>query len=112
VNIGSPLGKESLGGEGVGGCTAQRVLIFIDIAWPLGDPLEKLYEALYGLRQDIGAISGCRSGNEEWLAEYGPSGDNGKGTRRALREFVAGSILGKHILFFIFVIVGMGGPRK
>lgn len=37
-----------------------------------GDPLDKLYEAIYALRQDIGAVSGRRAGFEQWLAEYGP----------------------------------------
>ena len=37
-------------------------------------------------------MSGCRAGAEQWVAEYGPSGDNGKGTRRTLREFVSGAV--------------------
>lgn len=50
------------------------------------DPLIGLEEALFSLRQDVGAASGMREGFEEWLLEWGPLGNNGKGQKRELRE--------------------------
>jgi len=52
------------------------------------NPEEGLTEAFYALRQDVGAISGMRAGFEEYVLEWGPLGDNGKGTRRSVREAV------------------------
>ncbi len=43
------------------------------------DPLVGLDEAIYSLRQDVGADSGLRAGFEEWVLEWGPLGNNGKG---------------------------------
>ena len=50
------------------------------------DPMVGLEEAIYSLRQDIGAGSGMRAGFEEWVLEWGPLGNNGKGQKRDLRE--------------------------
>lgn len=50
------------------------------------DPLMGIEEALYSLRQDVGADSGMRVGFEEWVLEWGPLGNNGKGQKRDLRE--------------------------
>ena len=49
-------------------------------------PLVGLEEAIYAMRQDAGAASGLRAGMEEWVLEYGPLGNNGKGQKRDLRE--------------------------
>jgi hypothetical protein len=50
------------------------------------DPTVGLEEAIYSLRQDVGADSGMRFGFEEWVLEWGPLGNNGKGQKRELRE--------------------------
>ena len=54
-------------------------------------PEEKVMEALYSLRQDCGSTSGCRMGLEEMLVEWGPAGNNGKGQKRSVREYVCGT---------------------
>eukprot|EP00975_Prorocentrum_lima_P063769 12893521-Prorocentrum_lima.AAC.1 len=43
-------------------------------------PEDEIMEALYSLRQDVGASTGLRAGLEEMLIEWGPAGNNGKGT--------------------------------
>ena len=48
-------------------------------------------QALYSLRQDIGSASGKRAGFEEYVVEWGPLGNNGKGQKRSLREKVMGT---------------------
>ena len=53
---------------------------------PAGDHMSN---ALYSIRHDIAAAVG-REGLEEYLIEYGPLGNNGKGQKRALREYVLG----------------------
>ena len=47
-------------------------------------------QAIYSLRQDIAAVTGMRAGFEEYVIEWGPLGNNGKGQKRALRECVMG----------------------
>jgi hypothetical protein len=54
------------------------------------DTQECLFAALYALRMDAGVISGMRTGQEEYALEWGPLDNNGKGQRRALREFILG----------------------
>ena len=49
-----------------------------------------LVQAIYSLRQDVGSATGMRAGFEEYLIEWGPSGNNGTGQKRALRESVLG----------------------
>ena len=53
-------------------------------------PEDGLTEAFYSLRQDVGAATGTRNGLEEYVIEWGPLGDNGKGTKRAMREHMLG----------------------
>ena len=48
-------------------------------------------EALYSLRQDVGASTGLRAGLEELLIEWGPSGNNGKGQKKSVRELACGT---------------------
>ena len=56
------------------------------------DPHVGLEEAIYSLRLDAGSSSGARAGMEEWVLEYGPLGNNGKGQKRELREAALGKI--------------------
>ncbi|MFX4226609.1 MAG: hypothetical protein ACFHHU_01545 [Porticoccaceae bacterium] len=54
-------------------------------------PEDKIMEALYSLRQDVGAATGLRAGLEELLIEWGPSGSNGKGQKKSVREHACGT---------------------
>ena len=54
-------------------------------------PEDKIMEALYSLRQDVGASTGLRAGLEEMLIEWGPSGNNGKGQKKSVRELACGT---------------------
>jgi hypothetical protein len=51
---------------------------------------DHLFEAVYALRVDVGVISGMRADHEEYVLEWGPLGNNGKGQRRLLREHILG----------------------
>ncbi len=54
------------------------------------EPKNGLGDAIYSLRRDIGSATGTRAGFEEYMIEWGPLGNNGKGQKSSLRETVLG----------------------
>ena len=76
---------------------ADNPNVFRDIYFePLGGQVntqgtEYMEEAIYEFREDLGAITGCRSGHETFKIMYGPEGNSGKGTRLKLWKSVLGT---------------------